>query len=218
MARHPWLFQSALPRGERQDGYVIGEARNNFNPRSREGSDFVKCFKVPSADISIRAPARGATQERSGSRRSTMISIRAPARGATAPGGRSSDLYRYFNPRSREGSDQIPHQSSECSSISIRAPARGATEVIHNWYQKNVFQSALPRGERPIVSVIATTTIKNFNPRSREGSDCLWTYCIKISLYFNPRSREGSDQGGCTRSRQMAISIRAPARGATTVS
>ena len=38
--RNHYGFQSALPRGERR---------------------FVKCFKVPSADISIRAPTRGAT-------------------------------------------------------------------------------------------------------------------------------------------------------------
>ena len=56
--------------------------------------------------ISIRAPARGATTERSYLLDMDVISIRAPARGATY----LSFSVRYF------------------MTISIRAPARGATE------------------------------------------------------------------------------------------
>ena len=77
----------------------------------------------------------------------------------------------------------------------------------------------------------------NFNPRSREGSDRDVKNFFLISLYFNPRSREGSDDFGRVgqiigadfnpRSREgsdfmdvetlppVAISIHAPARGAT---
>ena len=35
-----------------------------------------------------------------------------------------------FNPRSREGSDEIPSNSGDHSQISIRAPARGATTIF----------------------------------------------------------------------------------------
>ena len=35
----------------------------------------------------------------------------------------------------------------------------------------------------------------SFNPRSREGSDCLEMFQQPISAGFNPRSREGSDGG-----------------------
>ena len=34
---------------------------------------------------------------------------------------------------------------------------------------------------------------KNFNPRSREGSDEMRKATIQKRLNFNPRSREGSD-------------------------
>ena len=37
---------------------------------------------------------------------------------------------------------------------------------------------------------------KDFNPRSREGSDQSPTVLIAIRGYFNPRSREGSDLKG----------------------
>ncbi len=33
----------------------------------------------------------------------------------------------------------------------------------------------------------------DFNPRSREGSDCLSSILQMLLWYFNPRSREGSD-------------------------
>ena len=62
------------------------------------------------------------------------------------------------------------------------------------WLQQIQFQSALPRGERPGARTL-DTLIKNFNPRSREGSDGINTNRLLFSL----------------------ISIRAPARGATSI-
>ena len=35
---------------------------------------------------------------------------------------------------------------------------------------------------------------KDFNPRSREGSDVKSTIIFVVFFYFNPRSREGSDE------------------------
>ena len=54
-------FQSTLPRGERRGLFVSLPPIPHFNPRSREGSDgSVPCgYRVN--DISIHAPARGAT-------------------------------------------------------------------------------------------------------------------------------------------------------------
>ena len=59
-----------------------------------------------------------------------------------------------------------------CQKISIHAPAKGATCNLLHHFQLTDY----------------------FNPRSREGSDCL---CIRLSGQksdFNPRSREGSDR------------------------
>ena len=58
-----------------------------FNPRSREGSDLEIAGPPLDVDISIHAPARGATD--------TLIGKGYP------------DAYN-FNPRSREGSDVLP--------------------------------------------------------------------------------------------------------------
>ncbi len=60
-------FQSALPRGERHLRRKVPGHVTDFNPRSREGSDRIHTavFSICNT-ISIRAPARGATQYQGG--------------------------------------------------------------------------------------------------------------------------------------------------------
>ena len=79
----------------------------------------------------------------------------------------------------------------------------------------NGFQSTLPRGER-LVKPCCLKYPFNFNPRSREGSDAEKRRgnCM-AKVNFNPRSREGSDGMTAGYGMQAAISIHAPARGAT---
>ena len=145
-----------------------------------------------------------------------MISIHAPARGATCNFSCHIANFFYFNPRSREGSDNW-----------LRHFVVGSSE----------FQSTLPRGERPEYLFFFIQIAQHFNPRSREGSDEISTpsflrcldfnprsregsdfhvgiWCI-ISKHFNPRSREGSDARWNYSVRCKGISIHAPARGAT---
>ena len=143
-------FQSTLPRGERlvkpcclkypfnfnprsREGSDAEKRRGNcmakvnFNPRSREGSDEDVTTKVDSLEISIHAPARGATSTYQHTHYSTRISIHAPARGATD----FSDFFKFF------------------LRISIHAPARGATfGTLRSIPAASLFQSTLPRGER----------------------------------------------------------------------
>ena len=58
--------------------------------------------------------------------------------------------------------------------------------------------------------------IRDFNPRSREGSDCKSSKLMFSFSNFNPRSREGSDIIGLDYVPfPIGISIHAPARGAT---
>ena len=99
-------FQSTLPRGERHERGVMSAGGNNFNPRSREGSDCFLHFCEYLICISIHAPARGATFLRFslGDMKSTFQS--------TLPRGERRHRFLmeclgtvYFNPRSREGSD-----------------------------------------------------------------------------------------------------------------
>ena len=100
------------------------------------------------------------------------------------------------------------------------------------------FQSTLPRRERHARTPLLTSLEKNFNPRSREGSDDQRPRPLRPHRHFNPRSREGSDervkpyvdikrlfQSTLPRRErlrelldifpQRVISIHAPAKGAT---
>ena len=99
-------FQSTLPQGERLELISSQPFFANFNPRSRKGSDCERPHEAPKPDISIHAPARGAT-----------ISWR-----------KIKNQRRYFNPRSRKGSDPAGAAFAIAKTyISIHAPARGAT-------------------------------------------------------------------------------------------
>ena len=121
-----------------------------------------------------------------------------------------------FNPRSREGSDTLP-----------------APRPLACW----IFQSTLPRRERPVEYSPILSVVSNFNPRSREGSDTDgWELQQLIAEFqstlprrerprhagiqktlknFNPRSREGSDLARRPDAAALSISIHAPAKGAT---
>src|ERR1700722_13422833 len=79
-------LQSTLPRGERRV-----RCRHSHNGRN----------------VSIHAPAGGATAERGEFRRGGNVSIHAPAGGATAPSRSLLHQDLCFNPRSRGGSDCV---------------------------------------------------------------------------------------------------------------
>ena len=81
-----WRFQSTLPQGERRYNIYRKTVCNNFNPRSRKGSDLDINGMLPRAQISIHAPARGATNPGFPQFSDSVISIHAPARGATKSG------------------------------------------------------------------------------------------------------------------------------------
>ena len=62
----------------------------------------------------------------------------------------------------------------------------------YNYFLENIFQSTLPRGERRN-NAGGIRAFKDFNPRSREGSDFQAARAGPDRQNFNPRSREGSD-------------------------
>ena len=128
----------------------------DFNPRSREGSDRKRKYSAFSTFISILAPARGATESGRYTLRLPVISILAPARGATQLLSSWDTNGEYFNPRSREGSDTAP---------------------FFLGHQRGVFQSSLPRGER-LNDLSTRYILYDFNPRSREGSDVAFRVII----------------------------------------
>ncbi len=187
-----------------------------FNPRSREGSDALTADQAADKYISIHAPTKGATFADSLLQFPFDISIHAPTKGATPLRPAVTASAKNFNPRSREGSDEREKNKVKDNEISIHAPTKGAT----------------------CESTARFRFFSNFNPRSREGSDAgrYGEYIYKGD--FNPRSREGSD-GSTTpkrcstckfqstlprrerpperrrRKQCKIISIHAPAKGAT---
>ena len=78
-------FQFALPRGERLGGAALFDGDDLFQfalPRGERPAS--RCGRWSWCGVSIRAPARGATQEQYYQKKALVVSIRAPARGATA--------------------------------------------------------------------------------------------------------------------------------------
>ena len=116
-------------------------------------------------------------------------------RGERRKGSRRRMIGRNFNPRSREGSDTAVTTaiSNVASNFNPRSREGSDRLLSLTVARSSIFQSTLPRGERP-------------DP---------WTPA-RSSTYFNPRSREGSDAAAVVVAHlAFLISIHAPARGAT---
>ena len=99
-------FQFTLPRGERRRRRGRpGRRSRRFNSRSRVGSDRAQVATITYDQVSIHAPAWGATYK----------------------GRYRGRLSRSFNSRSRMGSDLVMASLSWALPVSIHAPAWGAT-------------------------------------------------------------------------------------------
>ena len=168
----PKLFQFALPHGERRGlRGVVGVV----------------------ADVSIRAPAWGATNHLPSLSLNSNVSIRAPAWGATFADKHHQPYYKGFNSRSRMGSD--------CGRAKGRGRWRGFNSRSrmgsdqlrgHTANHANQFQFALPHGERPSAP-LSCASWESFNSRSRMGSDAAVKVHLAADGSFNSRSRMGSD-------------------------
>ncbi len=103
-------------------------------------------------------------------------------------------FWLYFNPRSREGSDR--------HSFLVRCDFR-------------LFQSTLPRRERPVADVVMDGWYLISIHAPAKGATLQVVQFGCPTLYFNPRSREGSDFAFSPITIYHCISIHAPAKGAT---
>ena len=124
-------------------------------------------------DVSIHAPAWGATSGGGGVRAGEGVSIHAPAWGATiAPLAFTSTL-QCFNSRSRVGSDiDKIWRGQNTIDVSIHAPAWGATStlIIQRPTILQVSIHAPAWGATSGLRQIRTQRVC-FNSRSRVGSD-----------------------------------------------
>ena len=95
----------APAKGATPDQVFTAAYEGHFNPRSREGSDSRRQPTDGIDNISIHAPAKGATRSRLSYTANSLFQSTLPRR-ERRPADRScSSRLRYFNPRSREGSD-----------------------------------------------------------------------------------------------------------------
>ncbi len=102
------IFQSTLPRGERQRTSKTRSSHYYFNPRSHEGSDDLARNSSPITGISIHAPTRGAT--------------------ANANYDKRERLFQSTLPRGERRC--VESAESRSKAISIHAPTRGATAIF----------------------------------------------------------------------------------------
>ena len=116
---------------------------------SFEGNDKLSYGCLFQGKVSIRAPARGATNTGSMLSPSTVVSIRAPARGATTLPPTSRRTAGSFNSRSREGSDQD----------------------ICDWFGVGGSFNSRSREGSDFNFFCSASAQASFNSRSREGSD-----------------------------------------------
>ena len=170
---NPEVFQSTLPRRERLFSLSICLSCFRFQstlPR-RERPEKPKSV-IYMREFQSTLPQRERHVFRTESDSRQDISIHAPAKGATGRSRVGAAAPRYFNPRSREGSDLIrkryfmqtfrfqstllrrERRAGDVADvllavISIHAPAKGATVNDACHIPRCEFQSTLPRRERP---------------------------------------------------------------------
>ena len=184
--------------GENREGMETGDA-------GREGGDAAICVAL----------VKGETQIAVDIGKRTFISIHAPAKGATRPLTRPSSSARYFNPRSREGSD-VQRLLSKRTQYHFNPRSREGSDIRSGRGGQAVAHFNLRSREgSDAYSSAFWRVITNFNPRSREGSDNSSSHSCRQIKNFNPRSREGSDGDQAVFTPVSVISIHAPVKGAT---
>ena len=152
-------------------GLLRTTSDQSFNPRSREGSDCSACLFCLPFSFQSTLPRRERHRLSTDNRLPSNVSIHAPAKGATKSATSSSFFLFVSIHAPAKGATMTDFCNADGCIVSIHAPAKGATA----WYGllsslSPLFQSTLPRRER-LMKQIETFKGDGFNPRSREGSD-----------------------------------------------
>ena len=194
-------FQSTPPRGGRRRGLLEKRVSVDFNPRPREGGDYNSSCKAgaQAPNISIHAPARGATMQRTfPPLTTTHFNPRPPARGATSTTTTSPARILFQSTPPREGGDICQAAICQIVLISIHAPpARGATGDV------------LPE-------LTAELAISIHAPPARGATTQACDTRNTVQFQSTPPPRGGRRPRWSCRSSAQRISIHAPpARGAT---
>ena len=124
-------------------------ATDYFNPRSRERSDFLRLAAIRRIFISIHAPARGATHAWHNANCYCVKFQSTLPREERLHVSRSIVICWYFNPRSRERSDDILSAPFlVCINFNPRSRERSDKPQAPSVTPAKQFQSTLPREER----------------------------------------------------------------------
>ena len=188
----------------------------SFNPRARAGRDrplgpeahrrqvsihapargaTKQMRQVPKqADVSIHAPARGATLADDAKKQDKSVSIHAPARGATRQGEqRQIDLPVSIHAPAR-GATFVRRAFAPAALVSIHAPARGATWPSGLPMTRPVrFQSTRPRGARLRKEDHQCRRMTVSIHAPARGATIRQFFSVRMRPCFNPRARAGRD-------------------------
>ena len=166
----------------------------DFNPRSREGSD--RCNREIDRFKKNFNPR---------SREGSDLSFKNFLNSAI-----------YFNPRSREGSDGTTFATFAAFRLfQSTLPRRERRRFLHKPHLIRRFQSTLPRRERRYTARHTHSWVLISIHAPAKGATESWERACAPLRNFNPRSREGSDQREIMNAFVRIISIHAPAKGAT---
>ena len=168
--------------------------------------------------VSIHAPARGATSQCRALSCCQSVSIHAPARGATRwPRCERRGNLR-FNPRARAGRDCRTDKRSPAHFTFQSTRPRGARLDAGNPLKAYPsFQSTRPRGARQ-VGWRTYAAVHGFNPRARVGRDAFIAgQMVSHPGFQSTRPRGARPIAVCDIGHIFTVSIHAPAWGATSM-
>ncbi len=189
------MFQFTRPRGAR-----LEQIR----------SDPARC------QVSIHAPARGATRALLYNAQHQNVSIHAPARGAT-PTGRLSSLFCEFQFTRPRGARLARNASKRRAVLFQFTRPRGARRQRVSGHPSGICFNSRAREGRDNLTVTGTTYNITFQFTRPRGARLRGNYIPRQRPSFNSRAREGRDCYRAGTRCLRAVSIHAPARGATWV-
>ena len=149
-------FQSTRPRGARLDISDTATVREVSIHAPAGGATVRNRQILPVGRVSIHAPAGGATRPRAGSARSSTTFQSTRPRGARRRFWRNAWPHGRFNPRARGGRD-LPGLSRSRLRCGFNPRARGGRDACRALPRsvERLFQSTRPRGARQQGVVVA---------------------------------------------------------------
>ena len=193
--RRDALFQSTLPRGERPKSTAAPYPIWSFQSTLPRGERPGLTWGVEAKLLFQSTLPRGERRQRQGQFAVRIaVPIHAPARGATRPSRRGWRRRRCSNPRSRAGSDIADHVAPLSALLFQSTLPRGERPTAPStsaWARS--FQSTLPRGERhgPHAPDHGRAGVPIHAPA--RGATSPLSVVRRGRCCSNPRSRAGSD-------------------------